>query len=751
MADALPYPTQQQSVQGTSTGRRKCRKKGGAATRLNPLTSTTSTVGNGSTSAVGGVAGANGRPRKPFQKRDLVEAVRKMGSVNVSGSRVELGEGSTGSVSSRDKAGRIKRANASDEIGSQLRVMETGVVTTSRRYNELKLKADRKAVELQGLLDTLTMIKLEHDALEKMKLRQTPESDRIGTLTAGIEEATREIQGKLHYRRLLNHMLQRLERNKVKFHAHLNSMEESLNATKREKIDVESLTRQLETGRTNATLELQEVHRFVAHERRGRNRLMLNKEREAENARSMEICRQQRELTRVRMAQTLRGDLTSHQEAALIDLLTDKEASTNEMRSQNEIQQREVATMEATFARIRQATGVNTLEEMVLKLANQSTNHTTLEEEKREAESKLARAKEARQSEDTRFSYMKASGVGNTELNRDISDKLNKDIQEYRVEAKMKKAAHERLQNTLAGVKQGAVSLWQRLQPYSFLLDGVDSDFLQRMKEKTDAGVQQDTVKALGLSETLLSMMLEVVSGTHDASTARFSGGAGGSNCGGGAGGASAGLNGGVGNLCGDAEDTSELSSTGNAPDNAGTIAEEVPPMRNNIRVRSIAYRVGAERLLEGGGDAGGQRWAGPSLVGHGGGGGGGGGGSGGGGGGGGTDVGTGLESDDEHAMEDVVPSRTFLKLCSSRQHTETIRKIESDERKKKLAERMETADETEKATLTSKLARKRQQDLAMERISAPPPVAGLPEGVSQRDDVYTKTEAFLTHVPNLD
>lgn len=43
----------------------------------------------------------------------------------------------------------------------------------------------------------------------------------------------------------------------VKFHAHLNSMEESLNATKREKIDVESLTRQLETGRTKATLELQ--------------------------------------------------------------------------------------------------------------------------------------------------------------------------------------------------------------------------------------------------------------------------------------------------------------------------------------------------------------------------------------------------------------------------------------------------------------------------------------------------------------
>lgn len=37
----------------------------------------------------------------------------------------------------------------------------------------------------------------------------------------------------------------------------------------------------------------QEAHRFVAMERRERDRFMSNKEREAENARNMEICRQQ--------------------------------------------------------------------------------------------------------------------------------------------------------------------------------------------------------------------------------------------------------------------------------------------------------------------------------------------------------------------------------------------------------------------------------------------------------------------------
>ena len=129
----------------------------------------------------------------------------------------------------------------------------------------------------------------------------------------------------------------------------------------------------------------------------------------------------------------------------------------------------------------------------------------------------------------------------------------------------MKKAAHERLQNTLNGVKQGAVSLWQRLQPYSFLLDTVDGAMLQRMKEQTDAEVQRDTVKALGLSETLLSMMLEVVSGTHDASTSRFTSGAGGSGGGSGGSGGSGGLTD-DGRGQGDAEGGSDLCSATNAP-----------------------------------------------------------------------------------------------------------------------------------------------------------------------------------------
>jgi hypothetical protein len=112
--------------------------------------------------------------RKPFAKKDLIEAVRRMGplSLSASTSRLELARSSSA-------GSNAARSQDDSEIGSQLRVMETGVNTTERRYNELKIQADRKALELQMKLDTLAMLKVENDALTGMREGRTPESERI--------------------------------------------------------------------------------------------------------------------------------------------------------------------------------------------------------------------------------------------------------------------------------------------------------------------------------------------------------------------------------------------------------------------------------------------------------------------------------------------------------------------------------------------------------------------------------------------
>eukprot|EP00953_Heterococcus_sp_UTEX-ZZ885_P020091 11232-Heterococcus_DN1.PRE.2 len=59
------------------------------------------------------------------------------------------------------------------------------------------------------------------------------------------------------------------------------------------------------------------------------------------------------------------------QEAQLLVTLQQREAAVAALRAANEDKQRAVASAEAMFTRVRQATGVNTLEEMLAKFSNQ--------------------------------------------------------------------------------------------------------------------------------------------------------------------------------------------------------------------------------------------------------------------------------------------------------------------------------------------------------------------------------------------
>lgn len=64
----------------------------------------------------------------------------------------------------------------------QLSIVEDGVNTAARRYNDLRVQCDRKAVELKAKLDELDALKLDHDAMDKMKTRDTFEAKRIDEL-----------------------------------------------------------------------------------------------------------------------------------------------------------------------------------------------------------------------------------------------------------------------------------------------------------------------------------------------------------------------------------------------------------------------------------------------------------------------------------------------------------------------------------------------------------------------------------------
>ena len=104
-----------------------------------------------------------------------------------------------------------------------------------------------------------------------------------------------------------------------------------------------------------------------------------------------------------------------------------------------------------------------------------------------------------------------------------------------------------------------------------------------------------------------------------------------------------------------------------------------------------------------------------------------------------------------EGALNDLVPSRTFLKLSSTRQHMENLRDIEAEERKKRVLEgAADSGDGNANEKLAARAARKKAQDEALKRLSQrlnngqPPPLS------KTKDSAIERSMMLLKQVPQL-
>jgi hypothetical protein len=420
--------------------------------------------------ADGDMGSADGKPRRIFQKKDLIEAVRKL-SPATSHSTPNLQKKLV-------KAGKKRSTGALDEgesaTATTLRALETGVNMHARRYNELKMAADKKQRELEKLCDQLHGLELENKSLREMQGAKTESSARIKGLQKECEEIQEEMNVKIQYRDQLDHMHDRLQQNTMKFSSHIKKMEDAMVASKREYAEVKLLLRQLEQGKTEAVAELQDTLTKLSQERKVRGQELQARQREAENAKRMEQWRLDREKQKAELHAELRGDLSKEEEERLIQKLKAREGQSAKLKAASLDRTKKALTLEDAFAQIRQATGVTSLEEMVDKFLGQSSNKEALLEEKAQAEKDLRDVVKAKQDAQKKFADMKAqvaqSGIGGAELNRDIYDKLDEEILGAKAELKMNRAAADRLERVLVSVQQGTLGLKQRLDPFKDLL-----------------------------------------------------------------------------------------------------------------------------------------------------------------------------------------------------------------------------------------------------------------------------------------
>lgn len=438
------------------------------------------------------------RPCNIAHKKDLIEAVRRVSPTNRDRSpKIVIKKNNA--VGGRHGVVTDLEGNAGK---SEITNLEDCINIHARRFNNLKSKCDKKQQEVDKLMDQLAGLDKEIESLQKMEKNNTPETIRIQELRKKINEVQGEIEGKLFVRKQLEFMLRRLRDNEVVMDSKVRNMEDALDAAKKEYEEVKTLLRDLEAKKRASVVELQRVQLEVSVARKQRMRQIAERRQQASNAKRMEEWRKSRENARKGGAgDDVRSGNSNDDDSKSSENDGESEVGTKKSHHSKVDLNREM-TLEEAFTQIRQATGITTLEEMVEKFMGQKASKEALLSEKRQAEAQLKATKQLQQQVEEKFASMKASGIGGSELNREIYDRLDDEITAAKRELRKSVEANQRLEEVLVSVRLGAFGLLKRLEPFSHLIDPQEEMELPRTGNKA--------LDALLKSELRLSKMIDL-------------------------------------------------------------------------------------------------------------------------------------------------------------------------------------------------------------------------------------------------
>lgn len=411
-----------------------------------------------------------------------------------------------------DVEGSLKTTTIDDsDVKQQVSIVESGVNYSAKRFNDLKVLNDRLSYQLKSKLDELDDQKKAFEQLDAMKRSSTDDGMRLERLSKEIEEVEEEIYLKTHYSRQLEHVLDRLKKNQLKFDAHMTGMEDTLRVLEKEAIDVRLLRKGLDAGLAKSHMVLEETQSRLANARKTREVMLAQRKQELKNAQMLQDWIFRREETKLQLALELRGDLTKEEESFLAAQLSEKKEKKHRLEKASEEGSKKLQAMDDAFNKLKQVTGVSSLEEMFEKFSSQKSNKKSLEQEVKDAEARLLSAKKAHAKQERVFQELKSSGGGAAELTRESINKLNHSIEETKNEFKITRAASERLSSVLLGLNQGSRGLVQRVQPYNHLSEGGVFELTQM----EDDAPWAETLDALSNAEQILAKMLEILNGEN--------------------------------------------------------------------------------------------------------------------------------------------------------------------------------------------------------------------------------------------
>ncbi|KAJ3129097.1 hypothetical protein HK100_008836 [Physocladia obscura] len=333
---------------------------------------------------------------------------------------------------------------------SELEKFNHRVCEIHRKYDELQAEARAKEEKLSEMRDQLADLQRESELVES-NLQDSPQAKEIRMLENRLDKAMIKYNEAQSIRKTYEHIVKRLQDERLTFDNQLATFEKTLKAKKQDSLELEMMSRDANHAKEVARAEHARFEQQINEERKQRDRdLQVRKE----------LVKQKMEVIDKLERKSLQVDDQNADSSQQSD--AHKEAY-------DEAKERKMGEYEETMRLIKEATGVSDINEVIAKFQSQGDTHNHLTQLQLHNETRVNDLKQKKLEIESEYEQLKTNGESKMTHSQRLMEEFEKHLKETQAHTDETRHKFERIAKLLNNTKAGVQHLCDKLETISLV------------------------------------------------------------------------------------------------------------------------------------------------------------------------------------------------------------------------------------------------------------------------------------------
>lgn len=329
-----------------------------------------------------------------------------------------------------------------------------------KQHDDVRHKVQSQSALLEELKDEVKDLELES---KKPSLEDTPETRKIRMLENRLDKAMIKYNEAQSIRKTYEQIVKRLKEERIGFDNQLAAIERALGAKQHDYEELVLLSSDATHAREMILQELEKARGQYEEEKRRREKELREKQQYVKIRLEMSQRLDKRDKQKLDVVAKESGDLTGEEEKHLKSALAMTVMQQGMAVEEKKEHRSKIDIFESAFRKIKEATGVSDVNEVIQKITSQESTTDNLINLSKENQARLEQLQTEHNNLKTRVEELKYSGSGGGHRRKMVDDhEQNLVLASAKLErAKLK---YERLAKVLISVKAGVEHLVDKLE-----------------------------------------------------------------------------------------------------------------------------------------------------------------------------------------------------------------------------------------------------------------------------------------------